>query len=539
MSSPLVQRLFRLRDVRQQVLADDRDRRPITEVLDRAAAIGRHLREAGGLMTGDRVVLLASPGVAWVEAFLAIVLAGGIAVPLSPSYPPAELAWFAEDAGARAVILSSDQRERGALLLGGRAVFQLDELGQVAAARGLVAGAEAGGAAGEAAEKVPAQAGAVAADAAVAGAAAGLPQMGADATALLLYTSGTTGKPKGAMITHANVATQAEIMGEAWAISGADTLLHALPLHHLHGLGISLLNALLAGANIRMLPRFEATRVWEEIAAGHATIWMAVPTMYQKLFEALDAAPADVAARWKQGAARLRLATSGSAALPVRLAERWREITGAIPLERFGMTEIGVGLTNPLDPEGRRPGWVGRPPRTVEIRVVNEEGDDVGAGQGELLVRGPSVFTGYWRRAEATEGAFREGWFVTGDRAEREAGGEVRLLGRTSVDILKSGGYKLSALEIEETLREHGAVREVAVVGLPDETWGDRVVAAIVAVPGREAELSTEALRAWAKERIAAYKIPREVVLLPALPRNALGKVVKPEVVALLSKRGG
>ena len=222
-----------------------------------------------------------------------------------------------------------------------------------------------------------------------------MPETEAGATALLLYTSGTTGKPKGAMITHANVATQAEIMGEAWGISGADTLLHALPLHHLHGLGISLLNALLAGASLRMLPRFEAARVWEEIASGRATIWMAVPTMYQKLFEALDAAPADVAARWKAGAASLRLATSGSAALPVRFAERWREITGAIPLERFGMTEIGVGLTNPLDPVGRRPGWVGRPPRTVEIRVVDEEGRDVDVGQGELLIRRPNVFAGY------------------------------------------------------------------------------------------------------------------------------------------------
>lgn len=506
MSSPLIARLFRLRASSQQVLRDDGYVRPFTGVVDRAVTIAGHLREEGGLQVGDRVALLASPGVAWVEAFLAIVLAGGIAVPLSPSYPAAELAWFGEDAGARAVIVSADQRERGGLLCGDRAVFELEELSRIAT-------------------EEPS--------------ASTVPTVDAGATALLLYTSGTTGKPKGAMITHANVAKQAEIMGEAWGISGRDELLHALPLHHLHGLGISLLNALLSGANIRMLPRFEATRVWEEIAAGHATIWMAVPTMYQKLLEALDAAPAEVAERWRQGAAGLRLATSGSAALPVRIAERWREITGAIPLERFGMTEIGVGLTNPLEAAGRRPGWVGRPPRTVEIRVVDEEGRDVAVGQGELLVRGPSVFEGYWGREDATRAAFRQGWFATGDRAERDASGDVRLLGRTSVDILKSGGYKLSALEIEETLREHGAVREVAVVGLPDETWGDRVVAAIVAVAGREEELSTEAVRAWARERIAPYKIPREVVVLPELPRNALGKVVKPEVVALLSRRGG
>jgi malonyl-CoA/methylmalonyl-CoA synthetase len=171
--------------------------------------------------------------------------------------------------------------------------------------------------------------------------------------------------------------------------------------------------------------------------------------------------------------------------------------------------------------------------------MIDERHADVDVGQGELLVRGPSVFKGYWRRPEATEGAFDDGWFLTGDRAERDADGAVRLLGRTSVDILKSGGEKLSALEIEETLREHDAVREVAVVGLPDETWGERVVAAIVAEPGREADLTTEAVRAWSKERMAPYKAPREVILLPALPRNALGKVVKPELIAALKLLDG
>jgi malonyl-CoA/methylmalonyl-CoA synthetase len=505
MASPLISRLVQLRSPNAPALVDDACSRSFTGMLDRAVTIASLLRDQGDVGRGDRVVLLASPGAAWVEAFLAIVLAGGAAVPLSPSYPAAELAWFAEDAGAKAVIFSADQGERAAPMLAGRRSLALEELSR-------------------AADRDPAF--------------ETLPVLGADDVALLLYTSGTTGKPKGAMITHANVAIQAELLREAWGFSREDTLLHALPLHHLHGLGISLLTSLLAGATTRMLPRFDAARVWDEIAAGRATVWMAVPTMYQKLFEALDAAPPDAAARWKRGAARLRLATSGSAALPVRLAERWREITGAIPLERFGMTEIGVGLTNPLDPAGRRAGWVGRPPRTVEIRVIGEDGRDAAAGQGELYVRGPSVFKGYWQRPEATESAFEHGWFKTGDRAERDESGAVRLLGRTSVDILKSGGYKLSALEIEETLREHGAVREVAVVGLPDETWGDRVVAAVVAVAGREAELSTEAVRAWAKERIAPYKAPREVVLLPALPRNALGKVVKPELVAALKARG-
>ena len=196
------------------------------------------------------------------------------------------------------------------------------------------------------------------------------------------------------------------------------------------------------------------------------------------------------------------------------------------------MTEIGVGATNPLDPSGRRSGSVGLPPGSVEARIVDEAGNDLERGPGELWIRGPSVFKGYLGREQATQDAFAEGrWFRTGDVAERTEDGYLRLLGRTSVDILKSGGYKLSALEIEEALRENAAVAEVAVVGLPDEAWGERVVAVVVAAPGRAAECAPEVLRGWAKERIAPYKVPREVIVATSLPRNALGKVVKPELV--------
>jgi malonyl-CoA/methylmalonyl-CoA synthetase len=282
-----------------------------------------------------------------------------------------------------------------------------------------------------------------------------------------------------------------------------------------------------------MLSKFDARRVWESFASDKPpTTWMAVPTMYQKLFEAFDLADETTRTRWAAGAKRLRLATSGSAALPVTLAERWRSITGWVPLERFGMTEIGVGASNPIDPLGRRPGSVGFPLRTVESRIIDESGNDMENGPGELWIRGPSVFKGYLGLEQATRDAFADGgWFRTGDVAEKSADGYVRLLGRTSVDILKSGGYKLSALEIEEALRENPAIAEVAVVGLPDETWGERVVAVIVAMPGRTHECAGDVLRAWAKERMASYKVPREVHVVESLPRNALGKVVKPEVV--------
>jgi malonyl-CoA/methylmalonyl-CoA synthetase len=270
---------------------------------------------------------------------------------------------------------------------------------------------------------------------------------------------------------------------------------------------------------------------------AHATVLMGVPTMHAKLFAAFDDVDASSRARWTAGAKGLRLVTSGSAALPVTIGERWRALTGDYPLERFGMTEIGVGMSNPLASAGRRPGTVGPPLPTVRSRVVGDDGED--ADSGELWVAGPSVFAAYHERPEATRDAFvvraDERWFRTGDTVRREPDGYVRILGRTSVDILKSGGYKLSALEIEEVLRECNAVAEVAVVGVPDATWGERVVACVVARPGLESECDCEKLRAFAKERLAPYKVPKQVVVMRELPRNAVGKVIKPELVRDLS----
>lgn len=503
MRSPFLARLHALAASDRLAIEDDLVRRSFAELYDRALRARATLCDGRASLEGRRVAILASPSAAWVEAFLGVLLGGGVALPLSPLYPPHELAWFGDDAGADTLIVSADLAAHGVELARGRRVLAVATI----------------------ADGPREEAAAIAA-------------IGPDETALLLYTSGTTGKPKGAMITHDNLAVQAALLREAWGYREEDRLLHALPLHHLHGLGISLLTTLLAGSEARLLPRFEARRVWDEFAANHATTFMAVPTMYQKLFEAFDAADEATRARWAEGARSLRLATSGSAALPVTLAARWKELTGTVPLERFGMTEIGVGMSNPRDPALRRPGFVGTALPTVEARLVDDAGQDSLAGPGELFIRGPSVFKGYWNRPEATLAAFADGWFKTGDIALRAENGAVRLLGRTSVDILKSGGYKLSALEIEEALRDNPAVAEVAVIGLPDEVWGDRVVAVIVPRPGAEAACATEALRAWARDRLASYKIPRETVLVTALPRNPLGKVVKPELIqSLLATR--
>ncbi|WP_437956748.1 AMP-binding protein [Sorangium sp. So ce119] len=528
MASPLAERLAQLGSSARTAVEDERGRTTFAELMERALRVrgallaGGARRGAGhgaspSSLEGERVLLLVPPGAAWVSAFLGVILAGGIALPLSPLYPPAELAWLASDAGVRRILVGDELAAVAAPIAEGRAVLRVED-----------------------------------AERAAPGPASAVSDIAADDPALLLYTSGTTGKPKGALLTHRNLAVQAELLRAAWGFSEQDVLLHALPLHHLHGVAIALTTSLLAGSATRMLPRFDAQRVAAEIARRSATAVMAVPTMYQRLFEHVDRGGAP---EFAAGARALRLATSGSAALPVTLAERWRDLTGTIPLERFGMTEIGVGMSNPLDPGGRRAGWVGSPLPTVEARITDDAGnasawapgepsaqrDGVGVvARGELWIRGPSVFKGYLGREDATAAAFQDGWFRTGDVAERSGDGRFRLLGRTSVDILKSGGYKLSALEIEEALREHGAIAEVAVIGVPDEAWGERVVAVVVPAPGREPECATGPLRAWAKERLAPYKVPRESVVVGSLPRNAMGKVVKPELVkAIVASIGG
>jgi malonyl-CoA/methylmalonyl-CoA synthetase len=291
--------------------------------------------------------------------------------------------------------------------------------------------------------------------------------------------------------------------------------------------------ALWSGAVCEMLPCFDAVTVWERISGGRLTLFMAVPTIYVKLIAAWDASPPEKQAILSDAAARLRLMVSGSAALPVSTLERWREITSHTLLERYGMTEIGMALSNPYRGE-RVPGSVGRPLPGVDVRLVSDDGEDAAAGMpGGIEVRGDNVFVEYWGKPEATREAFRDGWFRTGDTAVVE-NSVYRILGRTNVDILKTGGHKVSALEIEETLREHPAVVECAVVGVPDDEWGERVAVALVCKGENMPDL--EQLRAWAKERMAVHKIPSRLLVLDALPRNAMGKVTKPAVRALFEE---
>jgi malonyl-CoA/methylmalonyl-CoA synthetase len=354
-----------------------------------------------------------------------------------------------------------------------------------------------------------------------------LPEVDSTRRAMILYTSGTTSKPKGVVTTHANIQAQITTLVKAWEWQQEDYILNILPLHHVHGIINVMSCALWSGACCEFLPKFDASKVWEVIKSGRLSLFMAVPTSYFKLISYWDEASCEDQKLLSNAASKLRLMVSGSAALPISVLEKWRSITRQTLLERYGMTEIGMGLSNSYHGE-RRPGHVGLPLPTVEMRLVDANNNPVGENEpGEFQFKGPSVFREYWQNPEATQKAFTdEGWFITGDIGLLN-NGLYKILGRDSVDIIKSGGYKISALEIEDVLRKHEGIKDCAVVGLPDVEWGEVVSACLVS----DLEtLDTTEVSEWLKAYLPAYKIPRNYILRKELPRNVLGKVTKNEL---------
>ena len=464
------------------------------DLLNASARVAAALLAERDDLHEERIAFLIAPGFPWVAVLWGIWRAGGIAVPLPLGSPPAELEYFLADVQATALIADDANREAftRAGVVRNLGVRSYDEM--------------------------------------LAQAPTTLPVIDSHRRAMILYTSGTTSRPKGVVTTHGNITAQITSLIDEWEWSADDRIVLCLPLHHVHGIINVVSCALWSGAVCEMLPRFDANAVWDRVSAGTLTVFMAVPTIYVKLIAAWEASSPEKRAILSRAAAQLRLMVSGSAALPMSTLERWRDITGHTLLERYGMTEIGMALSNPYRGE-RVPGSVGTPLPGVEVRLVSDSGEEVPVGTpGGIEVRGANVFTEYWGKPEATREAFRDGWFRTGDTAVVE-NGVYRILGRTNIDILKTGGHKVSALEIEETLREHPAILECAVVGVPDDEWGERVAAALVLKNGEAPDL--EQLRAWAKERMAVHKVPSRLLLLDALPRNAMGKVTKPAVRAL------
>ena len=360
----------------------------------------------------------------------------------------------------------------------------------------------------------------------LAGGRAGVPdRLSPEDVALVVYTSGTTGPPKGVQIPRRAIESNLDALAAVWAWAARDRLVHALPLFHVHGLVLGVLGPLRRGGSVELLDRFSPEGLARGLRQG-GTMVFAVPTMIRRI-AAAAAADGEVAAAF----AEARLVVSGSAGLPASDHLRFEQATGQRVVERYGMTETLMNTSVRVDGE-RTPGSVGPPLPGVSLRLVDDAGAPVGADDGqtvaEIQVRGPNLFTGYLGRPEATAAAFAGGWFRTGDLATRDANGYVRIVGRRSTDLIKSGGYRIGAGEVEAALLEHPAVAEVAVAGRPDDDLGERVVAWVVREPG--AAVGAEELSRHTVELIAAHKRPREVHFVDELPRNAMGKVLKREL---------
>ncbi len=460
---------------------------------------------ARGLSRGDRIAFFLGNRPEFVIAYLAAIRLGAIVVPINLAYRKVELAHILSDAQPRLIFSERELRE---------VLQEVDRDSRASVEQTIEAEDLAGWPDGPAAPLLA-------------------PPIDGSELAFLLYTSGTTGRSKGAEIRHDNLLATITGLLAAWGWERGDVLLLALPLFHTHGLVVGLHCALAAGATVLLRRKFEAAAIAADLVAAEPTrrptLFFGVPTMYVRLVEALAGPEMD-----RAPLARMRLFCSGSAPLSPETFEAFREISGHAILERYGMTEAGMILSNPLVGE-RRAGTVGTALPGISVRVARcEAGDwrDVPDGdEGELLVRGANVFEGYWRAPEKTEESFVSDalgnrWFKTGDLARRDPGhGAISLLGRSS-ELILAGGFNVYPREVEEVLLGFPGIREAAVVGRPHPDFGAVPAAFLVIEPGAP-PLDPEALIAFAKERIASFKVPREIHVVEILPRNALGKVQK------------
>ena len=449
----------------------------------------RELAGAGASVAGlvtdaERVAVWATTSVETVVAVLGSLAAGVTVVPLNPKAGARELEHITSDAAPTVVLARPGEELPGELAAIGRRDVYLGGVGQ-------------------------------------------LPdRLEAESAAIVLYTSGTTGMPKGVQLPRRAIEANLDALAEIWEWTADDRLAHALPLFHVHGLVLGVLGPLRRGGSVELVERFSPQALGDAIRRG-ATMVFGVPTMYHRL-----GIEAEGDAELARTFGLPRILVSGSAALPAVEHERIRRLTGQAIVERYGMTEtlmnIGVALSD--DP---RPGYVGRPLPGVAIRLVDDDGAilDVCDDEtfGEIEVRGPNLFNGYLNRPDADAEAMHDGWFRTGDLATRTADGVYRIVGRRSTDLIKSGGYRIGAGEIEGALLEHSAVAEAAVAGVPDADMGERICAWIVRTPG--ADVTAAELQAHVGTLLSSHKRPRDVVFVDALPRNALGKVMKRELV--------
>ncbi len=464
-----------------------------SDLLKDSSSLASYLLNGDKDLREQRVCFMVNPGFDYVKTQWAIWRAGGVAVPLCLTHPLPSLQYVIEDTSASVIIVSSEFEST------------LKNLAEQKQIRFIVLKDDLKSRQQE------------------------LPLISSDRNAMILYTSGTTNLPKGVVTTHKNIEAQISALITAWKWSEKDSIICILPLHHVHGIINVIGCALRSGARCTFLPSFDAQAVFNLFKSGTINLFMAVPTIYFKLIAHFESLSSSEQIILTDAMKKFRLMVSGSAALPVSIMEKWKTISTHTLLERYGMTEIGMALSNPYDGE-RKAGYVGMPLPGVSIRLVDDQYKDVKKDEaGEVLVKGDNVFHEYWNKPEATKNAFTEdGWFKTGDVAVVE-NGYYRIMGRNSVDIIKSGGYKISALEIEEVLRTHPAIKDCAVVGLENEEWGELVAAAIVT----SESVDTASLNTWMRERMPAYRVPRKYLVVNELPRNAMGKVTKNDVKKL------
>lgn len=431
----------------------------------------------------------------WVFAQLAVWRAGGIAVPLAAKDPPAKLAAFLDDARTTILIVTPELRP----------AFE-----DIAAARGirLLTTAELG----------------------TTKAGSPLPVVAPERPAMILYTSGTTGGPKGVLTTHRAFTEQLTALISAWQWSADDRIANFLPLNHLHGILAVVCSALWSGASVEMLRKFDPMVVWQRIRERQITLLMGVPSIYHLMNTAWRTRAAEDRAAMTAGARDLRLAISGSGRLPPTVRAEWERITGKPLHQRWGQTELGLPIIQPIN----KPfdlAAVGRPVDTMDIRVVDEQDRDVPDGtEGELLVRGPMLFTGYWRRPETTLNAFRDGWYCTGD-VVIQRDNAVYFVRRKSGQSIKTNSEFVSAPAVEDQILLHPAIRDCVVVGVPDDRSGQVVCAAVIVHPDHTFNVGE--MRAWLSTRLSAHEIPFRWKVVSDFPRSHAGKPIIPEIERL------
>jgi malonyl-CoA/methylmalonyl-CoA synthetase len=482
---------------RKKILADKNGAYSSDEIFLTAQFVAAEILEHKNYK-GEQICLLAPAGLSYVAGMLGGMMSGAMMVPLCVDHPKTELEHVIIDSGAKIILCHPD-------------LLHLVEEIKIPKKK-LIANAPPK-------EPVPYN----------------WDYPAPSSNALMLYTSGTTGKPKGVVHTHASLAAQISCLVEAWEWIDEDSILHFLPLHHTHGIINKLFCALWSGAYCEMMEKFDAEIVWNKIVSGKFNLLMGVPTVYSKLIQQFEEADETKKKIYADACLKFRLMVSGSAALPVSVLEKWKTISGHVLLERYGMTEIGMALSNPLHGE-RKPGFVGKPLPGVEARMILTEdtarAEEDTEEMGELEIRGKNLFKEYWNKPEETKKIFtKDGWFKTGDMVSVEDG-NYKIVGRLSSDIIKCGGYKISSLEIEAILLQHPAVKECCVIGIADEMYGEKIAAVIVLKENQS--LTLEELREFGKDKLAAYKLPSVLKIVDALPRNVMGKVVKGDVKKLV-----